>query len=111
MKKIEICGYAVNIDYSQDLYSQNILEETKVILSILYRDYLCDEKERNEIIESDIKQLEQDQKELEEKYKIKWNKPEETTETKELIVVEKKEPLYKKIIAFFKRFFKNKDNF
>lgn len=109
MKKIWIYGYPVNIDYSEDLYSQDILEETKVILSILYRDYLCDEKEKNEIIESDIKQLEQDQKELEEKYNIKWNKPEEiVSESKELVVVQNKEPLYKKIIDFFKKFLRIK---
>lgn len=35
-------NYSVNIDYSKKIVEQNVLHDTKVILSVIYRDFLVD---------------------------------------------------------------------
>lgn len=37
-------NYKIDIDYSQSIVNQNLLHETKILLSLIYRDYICDEK-------------------------------------------------------------------
>jgi len=77
----------------------NIMEETKIILAIIYRDFLCDEKEKEKIKLRDFQQLQEYEKELREKYNpddILKNKKNnqikiEETQTKETAIVEYKE--------------------
>jgi len=77
----------------------NIMEETKIILAIIYRDFLCDEKEKEKIKLRDFQQLQEYEKELREKYNpddIFKNKKNnqikiEETQTKETAIVEYKE--------------------
>lgn len=61
-------NYSWSIDKSLPLESQDLLTPTKEILTLLYRDYICDDIERIKIqktlSENDIKY----QKELKEKY-------------------------------------------
>ena len=63
-------NYSWSIDKSLPLESQDLLTPTKEILTLLYRDYICDDIERIKIqktlSENDIKY----QKELKEKYDI-----------------------------------------
>lgn len=46
----------------------NIMEETKIILAVIYRDFLCSEKEKEQIKLKDSQQLQEYEKELREKY-------------------------------------------
>lgn len=43
--------YEVNINYELSINEQTLLSDTREILAVIYRDYLCEESERNEIIE------------------------------------------------------------
>lgn len=77
----------------------NIMEETKIILAVIYRGFLCDEKEKEKIKLRDSQQLQEYEKELREKYNpddIFKNKKNnqikiEETQTKETAIVEYKE--------------------
>lgn len=46
----------------------NIMEEAKIILAVIYRDFLCSEKEKEQIKLKDSQQLQEYEKELREKY-------------------------------------------
>lgn len=109
--------YDVNIDYTKNINEQNLLQETRVILSLIYRDYLCTKEEREKIILKDKKELEQNEQMLREKYKIDFDKRDKEKTKKEIdyeeiskqqVLVEVKpkawyEKLIEKILKFFKR--------
>ena len=101
--------YVSNIDPKIPLKEQNIRKETKEILGIIYRDYLCDEKEREELIKKNNKKIE----EMNNTYDIKnvfekrSNNIKEINNEKQLIVV-KQEKWYYKIFKFFKNIFRKK---
>ena len=109
--------YDVNIDYTKNINEQNLLQETRVILSLIYRDYLCTKEEREKIILKDKKELEQNEQMLREKYKIDFDKRnkektkkeinyEEKSKTQALVEIKPKawyEKLIEKILRFFKR--------
>lgn len=46
----------------------NIMEETKIILAVIYRDFLCSEEEKKEIKLNDSQKLMEYEEELREKY-------------------------------------------
>ena len=67
-------NYISDIDYTKSINEQPLLHETKVILSIVYRKYICDEQKKNKLREEDNYRYNDDQKALEEKYRIDFNK-------------------------------------
>lgn len=107
-------SYIPNIDYSKSLDEQKIQHETKIILGIIYRDYLCDSPKRQELIKNENELLEQIEKERQEKYsvdnlfknlKYAQNNNDET-ENKEIMEFKKENWLSKiwnKIINIFKK--------
>lgn len=60
--------YSYEIKNIQEFDKQEMLEETRIILAILYRDYWAEPEKKQEIVERDNKQI-QEQKEQEEKQK------------------------------------------
>ncbi len=62
-------NYMVNIDYTISINKQPLLKETRTILALIYRDYLCDKSKRQELIANDVHQL----NELAEINKAKYN--------------------------------------
>ena len=46
-------NYSVNIDYNQNISNWNIIYDTKVMLSVIYRDFLVDDKKRCELKKND----------------------------------------------------------
>lgn len=112
-------SYRVNIDYEKPLDEQ-IQHETKVILGIVYRDYLCTPEKRQELIRNETELLERIEKEKNEKYSVdnlfknRQNQPniqqQETIQSNEQneIIEYKKEKWYKKIVRFFRNLFGNK---
>lgn len=109
--------YDVNIDYTKNINEQNLLRETRVILSLIYRDYLCTKEEREKIILKDQKELEENEQILREKYKIDFDKRnkektkkeinyEEISKTQALVEMKQKawyEKLIEKILRIFRR--------
>lgn len=63
-------SYIPNIDYSKSLDEQTIQHEAKIILGIIYRDYLCDIQKKQELIKNEKELLQQIEKEKLEKYSV-----------------------------------------
>lgn len=55
--------YEVKIDRNKSLVEQNIKKETKEILALIYRDYLCSKEERETLILQEQKEMEKKQQE------------------------------------------------
>ena len=55
-KNVEL-DYKVNIDYSKSINNQNLQRDTRVLLSLIYRDYLCSQEEKDKLIQNDKIQL------------------------------------------------------
>lgn len=95
--------YVSSVNPKLPLNEQNLKEETKVLLGIIYRDYLCDEMEKNRLLEEDKKELDKIELEKKEKYNPNDLFQKETTKklkkVQEITLIE-----YEKSI--FKRFFK-----
>ena len=87
------------IDYSKSINEQKLLKDTRVILSLIYRDYICTKEEREEIDERDRKEMRKKEREAQIKYSYdnlfkKKNKAEKANSINEEIntkVVEYKE--------------------
>ena len=115
-KKVKDKDYITNIEPNKPLDEQDIKPKTKTLLTILYREYWCNEEEKAEL---DKILMENDKKyeaELREKYNpdnIFKNKheteisEEEILENTNNLQAEIKESLFKKVINFFKRIFKS----
>lgn len=66
--------YKVNIDYRKSIIEQELLKDTRVILSLMYRDYICTPEERKELLIKDRKEMEEEEKILRDKYEINFQK-------------------------------------
>ena len=97
-------NYKVNIDYTKTI--QELLRETRVILSLIYRDYLCTDEQRKEIILNDKKELNEKYEINFEEIKNKRKKTYDTTEMedKQLVKIEEKwyKRIFNKILSIFK---------
>lgn len=100
-------NYNVNIDYSKNINEQELLQDTRIILSLIYRDYICSIEKRQELIEKDKLELKKHQEELKEKYEVERifesRKQEQTTKKTQL--VEYKETFFRKILNKIIKFF------
>ena len=104
--------YKVKIDYSKGINEQNILHETRVILSIIYRDYICSAEDKRKFFAMDrkiIKRNEQKKYNPDNLFKKKEIVKEETAEKNECKeLIEYKEEnfikrILRKIISLFKK--------
>ena len=104
--------YEINIDYSRNINEQGILKETKAILAVIYRDYICNDNLRNKLKEYDFRILEKAKQE-------KYNSNEIFKEKEKQIKTEKndanmiyvnmvkyKESIFTQILNFIKKLFK-----
>ena len=87
-------SYIVVYDNTKGINEQNLKQETRAILSVIYRDYICNENTRNEIIQKDRKEWadleEKKKKEFENVEIFKTNdKVQNTNENNALKVIEK----------------------
>ena len=106
--------YKSNIDFSKDINSQNLLKKTRIILALIYRDYLCDEKTRQKLMEQEKLELEKIEIEKKEKYnpdklfedkKIKQIESNEDNKTEAVSLIEYKENIITRIIKKIKLLF------
>ena len=49
-------SYILKYDNTKGINEQNLKQETRAILSVIYRDYICDENIKKEIIQKDRKE-------------------------------------------------------
>ena len=105
--------YEFNIDYSKNINEQKLLPDTRVILSLIYRDYLCSPEERQKLIKKDELVLKQYEKNLQEKYNTEnlfknknTSNIKENTGFKPVSMVKYKESIIKKIINRIKSIFR-----
>lgn len=103
-------GYVAKINPEKDLKDQNLLYETKVILSVLYRDYWASQDERKRLLKNEETELIKVENIKQEKYnhdrlfKNKNDETEENFEEEKSLVV--KESLLKKILNMIRRLFR-----
>lgn len=106
------CNYITNIDYTKSINEQELQKGTRIILSIIYRDYLCSDEKKKELIQNDEEELKRINKELREKYNPEnlFKKKDKVVEQKheEIRMIEHKEKNFiqksiSKIINIFKR--------
>ena len=103
--------YKPNLDHNKPINDMNLKKKTKSIITMIYLNYLCDNKEKENINLILKNNEEKYQKELKEKYnpdnifkKPKQELPQNVTTTN-VTIVQYKETIFKKIINKFKRFF------
>ena len=106
-------NYVSNINPKIPIREQNIRKETKEMLGIIYRDYLCSNEERNKLLKQEEQEIKQYEEELRQKYNpndLFKNKQKEYNYEKEKVNVAmaeyKKETFIEKILKFFKSRFK-----
>ena len=103
-----ICGYNFELDHSKSINEQNLLHETRIILSLIYRDYICDAEEKKILLEKDKKDIQKEMEFLREKYNIDFKSmkrgTKENIDTNQenhsnmYLIENKKEKWYQKII-------------
>ncbi len=103
-------SYDYKIDSSRPMQSQKMMEETKAILSNIFRDYFANDYQKQRILakeKSDLQKIEQIKKEKYDSYKILEKRNKNKVIKKELVAY--KHSYLKEIINKIKRIFKNKN--
>ncbi len=108
-KNIESKNYKLQIDTNKPLEEQDIKEKTKDLIAVLYRNYWCDDEERNILDRRLLENNKKYEKELSEKYSVdnifkSRKKPMNENKKVNMIVVRKK--WYNKLIDKIKSIFK-----
>lgn len=106
--------YKVDINFNNENWDDTIKQDTKVILALIYRDYIVSKEEREKLLKEEQKRLDEEEKELYGKYNTdnlfkKSNKITEKVETdniNNMQLIEIKEEqwfkkIWKKIISLF----------
>lgn len=99
-------NYISCINRTIPIKEQQLTENTKKLLALIYRDYLCSPSLRRKLLSQEQEEKEKIESEKREKYKIEFknNKKIQNTESKEnSLVVYKKESIFKKIYNKIKK--------
>ena len=104
-------NYSSNINPTVPLKEQILKKETKAMLGIIYRDYLCSEEQRRKLLENEKKEIEEYERELREKYntknlnKNKTKEVEEEIATSETALTDYKEGFFSRLKNLIYRLF------
>lgn len=106
-------NYVSNINPKIPLKQQNIRKETKEMLGLIYRDYLCNDEERSNLLQEEKRELTKLEAEKREIYNpdniFKKNNLKENNEENsiknEVSIVEYKESIIKRMITKIKNLF------
>ena len=93
--------YIPNLDHSKELKDMNLKPKTRALISIIYREFFCDENQKNEYDKKLAKYEIKYQEELKKLYNqdnLFKNKNQETTEQQQSIIVKEN-----KKISFIKK--------
>ena len=85
--------YKVNIDFNNEHWDDTIKKETKVILALIYRDYLVPKEEKIRLLKEEKERLDKEEQELHEKYNPDNLFKNNVTTTKKENIEEKQEEL------------------
>ncbi len=103
-------NYVTHVDVEKKLVNQDISEESKDLIALIYYSYIADEEEKKEIIKSWNENERLYEKQLEEKYNLNnlfKNKAEKIYEEDNILPIEFKEKsIFHKILDFIKNVFK-----
>lgn len=99
-------NYKFELQKGKELIKQNLKDETKQIIALIYKDYICDEKEHEKEVINDYNINFNRNKELEKEGLQKENNIENIE--KSLLEI-KREKWYKKLINKILKFFKIKE--
>lgn len=66
--------YNVCVEPDKGILNQNISDEAKSIVALMYRDYLCDKEQRTKLISQEIQYNKIEEERKRKQYEIKWNK-------------------------------------
>ena len=104
-------NYSSNINPTVPLKDQSLEKETKAMLGIIYRDYLCSEEQRRKLLENEKTEIEEYERELREKYnpdnlfKNKTKEVEEEIATSETALTDYKEGFFSRLKNLIYRLF------
>lgn len=109
-------NYEITIDYSRGINESNLLKETRVILSLIYRNYICSEEEREKLFLEDKEVQKRHKEELNKIYAVNFKRKVQNKEkdekhlenTKKQMVKYKKESLLQKGLNMILNLIKNK---
>jgi len=112
--------YRININYLKDINDQDLLQDTRAILSLIYRDYLCEKDQKYRLQKQDNLLLEKRNKTIVEEYNPKsifekigneysTNNNELETDMNDVSLIEKdNKKWYMKFILFIRGFINGK---
>lgn len=66
--------HSITIDSRKKLIEQDLKKETKEILALIYRDYICTKEERQLLVLQEKEEQERIEKEKQERYNVDFNK-------------------------------------
>ncbi len=104
-------NYEYIVEHIDDFQNQAMLDETRILISIVYRDFIASKKEKNEITNMEKNELLQEEKRIREKYnpdnifKKHDTQQKENVITNEVAMIEYKESIFTKIKNWVKRTF------
>mgnify|MGYP003308247126 CR=1 FL=1 len=100
-------SYEYIVEHVDDFQNQEMLEETKVLLSIIYRDFIASPDEKKQIIRMEKKELLKEEKRIQEKYNPDklFEKMGAKVEKEQDSIVEYKESIFIKLKKWLKRVF------
>ena len=104
-------SYDFKIDAEKSFQEQTLLEQTKVILAILFRDYWATEEQKEKIKQKEKYDLNKIEEEKKERYSTdNLFKRKQEVEPEKALIEYKKENWHNKFIEFMRKFFKRKKN-
>ena len=95
--------YKYQYNKEKPLYEQELSKEAKAIISLIYRDYICDSQEKNQLVQEEKINMQNEFKVKE----IETIKNDVKTETKAIAIIEK-ESFWKKVINKMKKILRGK---
>ena len=90
--------YKYQYNKEKPLYEQELSKEAKAIISLIYRDYICDSQEKNQLVQEEKINMQNEFKVKE----IETIKNDVKTETKAIAIIEK-ESFWKSVINKMKK--------
>lgn len=104
--------YVSNINENIPLEEQTLNENTKLLLALIYRDFLCAESEREELLKKEKIEIEERENEKREKYAVNLEDRKNNKDIKEeqAIISYKKESFIKKMFNKIKEVLNKKNN-
>ena len=102
-------NYVANIDLTKSINEQNLLDETRALLAVIYRDYICSKEKRIKLLKEEEKYFQEKNDKLFDMFSNKDTNAKDhkedddiqISENKEITII--KENIYTRIKAFLQK--------